>query len=190
MAQGSDGSDETTVPTAIAGGVVEAPSQPEGDERVRLDRYRCSFCNKGQGEVRRLIAGPNRVYICDECVQLCREIIEEEEPLCQQSPVNQPEKDNLQQALAILTDAQSAFLALQGMEELAAKNAAFLPSNFSQWRDEAVATVAQKVWEHFAQEPTSTEDSDDMESTPDDEAVDSGSKEEVTTDDESVNNDN
>ena len=38
------------------------------------------FCNKGQEEVRRLIAGPNQVYICDECVQLCREIIEEEEP--------------------------------------------------------------------------------------------------------------
>ena len=42
--------------------------------------YRCSFCNKGQEEVRRLIAGPNQVYICDVCVQLCREIIEEEEP--------------------------------------------------------------------------------------------------------------
>ena len=42
--------------------------------------YRCSFCNKGQEEVNRLIAGPNQVYICNECVQLCREIIEEEEP--------------------------------------------------------------------------------------------------------------
>ena len=42
--------------------------------------YRCSFCNKGQEEVRRLIAGPNQVYICDECVQLCREIIDEEDP--------------------------------------------------------------------------------------------------------------
>jgi ATP-dependent Clp protease ATP-binding subunit ClpX len=42
--------------------------------------YRCSFCNKGQEEVSRLIAGPNQVYICNECVQLCREIIEEEEP--------------------------------------------------------------------------------------------------------------
>ena len=49
--------------------------------------YRCSFCNKGQEEVRRLIAGPNQVYICDECVQLCREIIEEEDP---QSPRNEP----------------------------------------------------------------------------------------------------
>jgi len=49
--------------------------------------YRCSFCNKGQEEVRRLIAGPNQVYICDECVQLCREIIDEEEP---QVPQSQP----------------------------------------------------------------------------------------------------
>jgi ATP-dependent Clp protease ATP-binding subunit ClpX len=42
-------------------------------------QYRCSFCGKGQEEVRRLIAGPGAVYICDECVQLCREIIEEED---------------------------------------------------------------------------------------------------------------
>lgn len=47
--------------------------------------YRCSFCNKGQEEVRRLIAGPNQVYICDECVQLCREIIEEDEPVAPRS---------------------------------------------------------------------------------------------------------
>jgi ATP-dependent Clp protease ATP-binding subunit ClpX len=43
-------------------------------------QYRCSFCGKGQEEVRRLIAGPGSVYICDECVELCREIIDEDEP--------------------------------------------------------------------------------------------------------------
>jgi ATP-dependent Clp protease ATP-binding subunit ClpX len=37
----------------------------------------CSFCGKSQEKVRRLIAGPN-VYICDECVALCNEIIAEE----------------------------------------------------------------------------------------------------------------
>ena len=37
----------------------------------------CSFCGKGQREVRKLIAGPS-VYICDECVELCNEIITEE----------------------------------------------------------------------------------------------------------------
>ena len=47
--------------------------------------YRCSFCGKGQEEVRRLIAGPGSVYICDECVQLCREIIEEEDQPAQDS---------------------------------------------------------------------------------------------------------
>ena len=37
----------------------------------------CSFCGKSQEEVKKLIAGPS-VYICDECIELCNEIIEEE----------------------------------------------------------------------------------------------------------------
>ena len=44
-----------------------------GEERVR-----CSFCGKTQNQVRKLIAGPNGVYICDDCVDVCGEIIEEE----------------------------------------------------------------------------------------------------------------
>ena len=44
------------------------------DDRKQL---RCSFCNKTQDQVRKLIAGPN-VYICDECIEICSEIIEEE----------------------------------------------------------------------------------------------------------------
>ena len=39
---------------------------------------RCSFCGKSQGQVRKLIAGPKGAYICDECVDICAEIIEEE----------------------------------------------------------------------------------------------------------------
>ena len=42
------------------------------------DQVRCSFCNKTQAQVRKLIAGPNGTYICDECVEICAEIIEEE----------------------------------------------------------------------------------------------------------------
>lgn len=42
------------------------------------DIVRCSFCNKTQAQVRKLIAGPNGTYICDECVGICSEIIEEE----------------------------------------------------------------------------------------------------------------
>jgi len=46
-----------------------------GDKRDRS--LKCSFCGKSQEAVRKLIAGPS-VYICDECVQLCNEIILEE----------------------------------------------------------------------------------------------------------------
>lgn len=42
------------------------------------DMVRCSFCNKPQSQVRKLIAGPNGAYICDECIEVCSEIIEEE----------------------------------------------------------------------------------------------------------------
>lgn len=40
-------------------------------------KVRCSFCNKSQEQVRKLIAGPN-VYICDECIEICSEIIQDE----------------------------------------------------------------------------------------------------------------
>ena len=43
------------------------------------DQVRCSFCHKTQDQVRKLIAGPDGVYICDECVDICAEIIEEED---------------------------------------------------------------------------------------------------------------
>ena len=42
------------------------------------DQVRCSFCNKTQNQVRKLIAGPNGTYICDECIEVCNEILEEE----------------------------------------------------------------------------------------------------------------
>ena len=42
------------------------------------ERLRCSFCGKTQDQVRKLIAGPNGAYICDECVDVCAEIIDEE----------------------------------------------------------------------------------------------------------------
>jgi ATP-dependent Clp protease ATP-binding subunit ClpX len=45
---------------------------------------RCSFCSKSQSEVRKLIAGPN-VYICDECIEICTDIIAEERDLEERS---------------------------------------------------------------------------------------------------------
>src|SRR3990172_2714713 len=41
--------------------------------------HTCSFCKRQQDQVRRLIAGPDSVYICDECVDLCKEILADEQ---------------------------------------------------------------------------------------------------------------
>jgi len=46
--------------------------------------YRCSFCSKDQDQIKRLVAGPDGVYICDECVNLCKQIIDAEDPPLQQ----------------------------------------------------------------------------------------------------------
>ncbi len=54
-------------------------------------RIRCSFCNKTQDQVRKLIAGPSGIYICDECVDICADIIEEEyeeEPAHERMEIN------------------------------------------------------------------------------------------------------
>ncbi|MCR5508295.1 MAG: ATP-dependent Clp protease ATP-binding subunit ClpX [Lachnospiraceae bacterium] len=42
------------------------------------DRIRCSFCNKPENQVRKLIAGPAGAYICDECIEICMDIIRDE----------------------------------------------------------------------------------------------------------------
>ncbi len=64
-----------------AGKTAEGPArQGSGDDHMAQNRrpsVSCSFCGKGQHEVRKLIAGPT-VYICDECVSLCNDIIAEE----------------------------------------------------------------------------------------------------------------
>ncbi|MBQ9734283.1 MAG: ATP-dependent Clp protease ATP-binding subunit ClpX [Clostridia bacterium] len=42
------------------------------------ERLHCSFCGKPQELVKRIIAGPNGIYICDECIEVCREVMKEE----------------------------------------------------------------------------------------------------------------
>ncbi len=56
------------------GGVRKGGSMPIRPE----EKIRCSFCGKTQDQVRKLIAGSNNVFICDECIELCGEILEEE----------------------------------------------------------------------------------------------------------------
>ena len=47
-------------------------------EKIREGKVRCSFCQKTEDQVRKLIAGPDGAYICDECVGICSEIMEQE----------------------------------------------------------------------------------------------------------------
>ena len=58
------------------------------------ERNRCSFCGKTDGQVRKMIAGPNGAYICDECVDICAEIIEEE-LLEEEEALAEPEEEEI-----------------------------------------------------------------------------------------------
>ena len=62
------------------------------------DVLRCSFCNKSQRDVKKLIAGPT-VYICDECVDICLDIIAEDRMLEQQQETNLPKPHELKKLL-------------------------------------------------------------------------------------------
>jgi hypothetical protein len=55
------------------------PSSSTKDDTTPKPTLHCSFCGKSQYIVRKLIAGPT-VFICDECVELCSDIVREEEP--------------------------------------------------------------------------------------------------------------
>ena len=74
-------------------------------DRDNFDKVRCSFCGKQRNEVRKLIAGPN-VYICNECVELCREIVQEdmryEQPNEQQSAYTKEDIPKPQEIVAAL----------------------------------------------------------------------------------------
>jgi len=66
---------------------AEKPGKPPKAEEPGKT-YTCSFCGKSQDEVRKLIAGPT-VYICDECIDLCNDIIAEEvEQEAQEGPAS------------------------------------------------------------------------------------------------------
>ena len=55
-------------------------------DKIRDGKIRCSFCHKSEDQVRKLIAGPDGAFICDECVSICGEILEEEFGMYDQEP--------------------------------------------------------------------------------------------------------
>ena len=76
-------------------------------EKIREGKVRCSFCHKTEDQVRKLIAGPDGSFICDECVGICSEILEEEFGMYEQEPVFDNSSINLlkpEEIHAILDD--------------------------------------------------------------------------------------
>jgi len=63
---------------------------------------RCSFCNRAQAEVRKLIAGP-KVFICDECIQVCIDIIRAEENQSSPAAVAPPSESSSAYLVQVVT---------------------------------------------------------------------------------------
>ena len=53
-------------------------AKDDNNGRTRLPIPHCSFCGKSQSQAKRLVAGPNNIYICDDCISLCNEIISDD----------------------------------------------------------------------------------------------------------------
>jgi hypothetical protein len=139
MPRGS-GKSGTVPATADNTGKAPPPENPIAAKSGEVPSIRCSFCNKPQEELRRLFAGPCQVYICDECVVLCREIVDEE---------NAKEVASLEENLAYLDGVRSALLAVEEMRQLAATNAAFLSPQLITQIDRENYYIDQKLRIHY-----------------------------------------
>jgi ATP-dependent Clp protease ATP-binding subunit ClpX len=69
---------------------TDFPQGPEGPGGQPPETYVCSFCGKSQQAVRRLIAGPSKIFICDECVDRCHQIIADDQAPIAAIPHGQP----------------------------------------------------------------------------------------------------
>lgn len=110
----------------------------------KSNKIHCSFCGKAQSEVRKLIAGPNGVYICDECVELCSDIIEEE---FEELDVSSNNRDRLTEGINLLKPAQiKSFL-----------------DDYVIGQDEAKKVLSVAVYNHYKRIVYPPESKDDVE---------------------------
>jgi hypothetical protein len=123
----------------------EAATAPVLGAAVPTKTLYCSFCFKSQHEVRKLIAGPAAIFICDECVALCNEIIDGR-PIASQppSPEELPTERLLQRLAAIEETVQGKGNQLQSAVEL-------LRARRVSWAQigAALAISRQSAWERF-----------------------------------------
>jgi ATP-dependent protease Clp ATPase subunit len=120
---------------------------PEANTRRAKCEYRCSFCGKSQTEVKTLVAGPG-VFICDECVELCRPIIEAKRPTTQEVPSLLPDNAPTEALLKTLVGYNGAFERIgDAMQDIAD----ILREREVSWATigEALAVSRQAAWKRF-----------------------------------------
>ena len=107
----------------------------------------CSFCIKSQHEVRKLIAGPAAIFICDECIELCNEIIAGRFP----DPSKYPSDKDLPTE-RLLERLQSIEETLQGKGNQLQKVVELLRSREVSWAQfgAALGISRQSAWERFS----------------------------------------
>jgi len=125
---------------------TEAETTPAAGASVPTKTLYCSFCFKSQHEVRRLISGPAAIFICDECVELCNEIVASRPRRAAQSskPEELPTERLLQRLQAIEDTVQGKGNQLQQVVEI-------LRSREVSWAQigAALGISRQSAWERF-----------------------------------------
>jgi ClpX C4-type zinc finger len=119
------------------------PAQQVGGRAPTKKSY-CTFCFKSQHEVKKLISGPFAVFICDECVGLCNEVIVGRLPK-QSKPQELPTEHLLERLQAIEDTIQGKGNQLQGAIDL-------LRSREVSWAQigDALGISRQSAWERFS----------------------------------------
>jgi hypothetical protein len=136
----------TMAETAATNEQAVPPLPTPGGDLPKKILY-CTFCFKSQHEVRRLIAGPAAVYICDECVELCNEIIA--------GPRRGPSKTVLSQELPterLLERLQPIEDTIQGRGNQLQQVVDILRSREVSWAQigAALGMSRQSAWERFS----------------------------------------
>jgi ATP-dependent protease Clp ATPase subunit len=129
-----------------------------------LEALTCSFCNKSQSEVAKLVAGPG-VYICNECIDLCNQIISQEldrngDRLTQRSRSTKSKDPTTIKAWEGLSDEDllgemvRAHSAHQNVDRAVAHHVAALRARGVSWAriGEALGMARQSAWERFSGE--------------------------------------
>ena len=120
--------------------------------RANRREYHCSFCGKAQTEVKTLVAGPG-VFICDECVHLCRPIIEKKnKSTTQELPSLLPDNAPTETLLKTLGGYNGAFERIgAAMQDIAD----ILREREMSWATigQALAVSRQAAWKRFGSPP-------------------------------------